>query len=124
MLKRSSIPTALLDPDHAAALSAAMTSIQRAIKGRTSGSVAIRTDPASRRSGAIRSPAGRSVTTCLCAARTVMGRVVAEVGGCAKPDRVAGCLVFGMGARFHRKSREADLGRASREFEPGDGSDL
>ena len=71
MLGGLSIPTALLDPDHAAALAAAMTSIQRAIKGRTSGSVAIRTDPASRRSGAIRSPASRTGTLRLCSSRMV-----------------------------------------------------
>ena len=67
MLGRSSIPTDLLGPDHDAALAAAVTSIHRTMKGWTSGSVA------SRAASASRCPASRSVTTCLCAARTVMG---------------------------------------------------
>ena len=40
-------------------------------------------------------PASRSVTTCLCAARTVMGRVVAEAGSGRQLDGVQGAVVNG-----------------------------
>ena len=42
---------------------------------------------------ASRCPASRSVTTCLCTARTVMGRVVAEAGSGRQLDGVQGAVV-------------------------------
>jgi hypothetical protein len=59
---------------------------------------------------ASRCPASRSVTLRLCSSRMVMGRVVAEAGGCARRDRAPGCLEMERGASSVPQFREPDRG--------------